>query len=60
MVKSNIREEAANKLNTFDLIMERIIEGKPVSVEIAKKARRDIQEIIAWLDKRKYKTNKSS
>jgi hypothetical protein len=58
MLKPNIREEAANKLNFFDLICERIIEGKPVSVDMAKKARADIQKILAWLDKRKYKTDK--
>ena len=60
MIKANIREEAANKLNTFDLICERIIDGKPVSKEVAKAARKDIQKMIIWLDKRTYSTKKSS
>jgi len=59
MVKSNIREQAANKLNLLDLILEKIIEGKPVSVELARKARSDIKEIMDWLDKREYKYKKS-
>jgi len=58
--KPNIREEAANKLNTFDLICERIIQGKPVSADQARIARKNIQIMIAWLDKRSYKTKKSS
>jgi hypothetical protein len=56
MVKSNIREQAANKLNTFDLICERIIKGEKVSVDLAIRAQKDIREIMAWLDKREYKT----
>ncbi len=60
MLKSNIREQAANKLNLFDLILEKIIQGKPVSVDTAKKAQNDVKEIIAWLDKRNYKADKSS
>ena len=60
MPKSNIRERAANKLQVSQLLLQRIIEGKPVSVDSAKKALKDIEEIMAWLDKREYKTKKSS
>jgi hypothetical protein len=59
MPKSNIRERAANKLQASQLLLQRIIEGKPVSVDSAKKALKDIEEIMAWLDKREYKTDKS-
>jgi len=58
MIKPNIREEAANKLLACDLILERIIDGKPVSVESAKSAKKGIKAIMDWLDKRQYKTDK--
>ena len=60
MVKSNIREEAANKLTLCDLILEKIIAGEKVQVDLAIKARKNIKEIMDWLDKRSYKTRKSS
>jgi len=60
MVKANIREEAANKLNLCDLILEKIIAGESVPIETAIKARKNIKEIMAWLDKRSYTTKKTS
>ena len=56
MVKPNIREQAANKLNFFYLICELIIEGKSVSAESAKIARKDINDMIDWLDEKENKT----
>ena len=57
MVKANIRERAGNKLLVMSVICERIIEGKAVPVETAKRALKDIKEIMDWLDKRPLKIN---
>lgn len=56
MIKNNIRERAANKLNLFVLILEILTEGNPVSVEMSQKARRDVREIMAWIDKKEFQT----
>ena len=58
MIKPNIREEAANKLTLCDLVLEKIIAGEKVQVETAIKARKNIKEIMDWLDKKQYKTHK--
>ena len=52
----NIKGAVKQKLKSFDSLLEIVIAGKLVSIELAKKAEKDISEIMAWLDKREYKT----
>jgi len=59
MVKPNIREQAANKLQFTKTILEMIKEGKVIKPDMADEAIKDIDEIMAWLDKREYKTDRS-
>ena len=60
MVKSNIRERVANKLQLMKTILDMIENGETVKTDLAKIAMKDIDEIMSWLDNRRYKTKKSS
>ncbi len=56
MLKSNIREQTANKLQLMKTILEMIKEGKIIQQDIAIKAIKDIDEIMDWLDAGEFKS----
>ena len=53
--KTNIRAEVANKLTLCDVILEKIIAGENISIKTVIKARKNIKEIMSWLDKKESK-----
>ena len=54
--KSSVRYTAIEKLISLEITCSKIIKGTTVSSADADLNLKDINEIIAWLDKREYKT----
>ncbi|MDE2026958.1 MAG: hypothetical protein KGJ11_00275 [Candidatus Omnitrophica bacterium] len=52
VLKANIRETSVNKLALFSLLMQEIIAGQKVVSEKASLARKEIKEMLVWLDKK--------
>lgn len=60
MPKSNIRETGANKLQTMHLLCDLILKEKDVPIKLkllAERAQKDIEDMIKFLDKRKFSTH---
>ncbi len=58
--RSDIRRKAIEKIKNMELFCNRIIENKGVSIKLAEKVVSDIEEIMEWIDQRKYITKKQS
>jgi hypothetical protein len=51
MVKGNIREATANKLQLLSLLLSSVRDGAKIKAEIIELAINDVETVLSWLDK---------